>query len=572
MSYAMLTATQMQELRSIATSGQSGARVLYYTKLSEFGIEYGGLARSVVLEDQLAGRVANNYFMRVAEREGVSVSDEQWGKIGDALMMADLEARLATQKDLGFGYAYYTDIDYRAIRGYHEYVFSTLGGTVPAGEGVSIEAWTAYAPGEVLGDKAWDMMLDDNAVVQAGMSMAVFSEMFAASFLSAENRELIAAWLKDATAAYVAQVTTDASPLAFSLDANHNYLVMGTRGGDQIVVDETAAGYKKIMILGLNGDDDILVPSRGGLIDAGGGNDTIRFQEAKYLPDTKIVGGEGYDTVDFSNIERSVDEVKLAARGEQDTIGDDVKLDSVESIIGNGQGTEFIFLGSPAATSIESIDAGDGIYYTDTLTLSDVNEGMLVNLPDNAMFGHTSGHRTTVKNFEDVNGTRYDDTIIGNDGQNTLHGNGGSDELQGGGERDSLYGDGGKDRLFGGSGNDYLDGGSEDDYLDGGNDADHLNGGAGDDRLMGGDGDDYLSCDSGRDTATGGAGMDRFSVIDGACLIITDYNVREDTLLTDSSLREDRYDSSEGLVLAYEDGSRFILQNVTLDQYEHPYG
>ncbi|MGV0878983.1 hypothetical protein V6767_17770 [Martelella sp. FLE1502] len=39
-------------------------------------------------------------------------------------------------------------------------------------------------PGEVLGDKALDMMLDDSTVVQAGMSMDIFSEMFAASFLS----------------------------------------------------------------------------------------------------------------------------------------------------------------------------------------------------------------------------------------------------------------------------------------------------------------------------------------------------------------------------------------------------
>ncbi|WP_133251559.1 hypothetical protein [Zavarzinia aquatilis] len=53
-----LTESQINELYNIAHSGESEARIEYYSKLSEYGIQYGNLAIGVVLNDQISGRIA----------------------------------------------------------------------------------------------------------------------------------------------------------------------------------------------------------------------------------------------------------------------------------------------------------------------------------------------------------------------------------------------------------------------------------------------------------------------------------------------------------------------------------
>ncbi|QPB24288.1 hypothetical protein [Rhizobium sp. 007] len=165
-------------MSSIADSGQSGARVAYYTKLAEFGVAYGSLALGVVLEDQISGRVANSYFMAVAEREGVSVSSAQWAAVGDALMHADIVARLAAPTTIINGEEVTPDLGYEAIRNYHQTVFSSLGGTVAAGDGVSINAWTAYAPVETLGPGTWTQMLSDATLYQHAYGAALLGDMW----------------------------------------------------------------------------------------------------------------------------------------------------------------------------------------------------------------------------------------------------------------------------------------------------------------------------------------------------------------------------------------------------------
>ena len=69
-------------------------------------------------------------------------------------------------------------------------------------------------------------------------------------------------------------------------------------------------------------------------------------------------------------------------------------------------------------------------------------------------------------------GSRFNDVLRGNGGDNELGGDNGNDRLEGRGGDDFLFGNNGNDKLFGGGG---------DDYLNGGTGADVLNGGAGDD-------------------------------------------------------------------------------------------
>lgn len=65
----------------------------------------------------------------------------------------------------------------------------------------------------------------------------------------------------------------------------------------------------------------------------------------------------------------------------------------------------------------------------------------------------------TLVSIENVTGTNFSDTLIGNETSNVLAGLGGNDRLDGRGGSDTLKGGTGDDTLNGGSGNDTLDGG-----------------------------------------------------------------------------------------------------------------
>jgi Ca2+-binding RTX toxin-like protein len=79
----------------------------------------------------------------------------------------------------------------------------------------------------------------------------------------------------------------------------------------------------------------------------------------------------------------------------------------------------------------------------------------------------------------------------------TLTGNAGNDFLNGGNGNDSLIGNAGNDILIGDNGTDFLVGSAGDDLLDGGNGSDTLTGGLGTDILTGGNGKDIFVFASG---------------------------------------------------------------------------
>jgi len=85
--------------------------------------------------------------------------------------------------------------------------------------------------------------------------------------------------------------------------------------------------------------------------------------------------------------------------------------------------------------------------------------------------------------IENARGSRFGDSIFGNEADNRLHGMSGND------------------RISGRAGNDVASGEAGDD---------NLSGGAGDDRLSGGGGNDFIRGDAGADVSAGGAGKDRF--------------------------------------------------------------
>ena len=122
-----------------------------------------------------------------------------------------------------------------------------------------------------------------------------------------------------------------------------------------------------------------------------------------------------------------------------------------------------------------------------------------------------------MRDIEDIQGSAFNDTLIGNradnliiglDGDDYIDGDDGDDFLIGVSGNDEMNGGGGDDSLIAGTGDDIMAGGAGDDWLLGGEGNDHLRGGSGDDRLEAGDGDDIITSGSGNDIVDGGAGTD----------------------------------------------------------------
>ncbi|KIC38584.1 hypothetical protein RA27_19335 [Ruegeria sp. ANG-R] len=97
------------------------------------------------------------------------------------------------------------------------------------------------------------------------------------------------------------------------------------------------------------------------------------------------------------------------------------------------------------------------------------------------------GDTDSLTSVEEVNGTRFGDTIFGDDEDNRLRGMDGDDTLEGRGGNDNIDGNDGNDDITGGDGNDDLSGGDGDDIIDGGAGDDFLQPGTGNDTVSGGD-------------------------------------------------------------------------------------
>nr|WP_320012001.1 putative Ig domain-containing protein [uncultured Desulfobulbus sp.] len=178
-------------------------------------------------------------------------------------------------------------------------------------------------------------------------------------------------------------------------------------------------------------------------------------------------------------------------------------------------------------------DGVDAAYYFDS------DAGVTINLAAGTAFGGEA-EGDSLSQVESVLGSRYADTIVGDENDNRINGGGGADTLQGGAgndvlgcivlnERDEACYDT-RDpssptleeacQMDGGLGDDELYGGRYSDILDGGDGDDLLSGGMGHDILRGGDGNDFLTSGTTYETPDllyfdrmeGGAGNDIYQV------------------------------------------------------------
>ena len=308
---------------------------------------------------------------------------------------------------------------------------------------------------------------------------------------------------------------------------------MNGAGGDDA---GSATGFAQPLVLNGSAGDDVL--------SGGSGND-------------QISGGAGVDTASYASASAAVT-VDLAVTGPQDTKGAGTDtLSGIERLIGSpfgdtlsggpsndsldGAGGDDVLAGGPGA---DTLAGGAG---ADTVDYSGAGAGVVVDLQTGQAAGGAGDD--TLTGSENVVGSDFVDSLVGDANANALSGGSGSDVLEGGGGDDELDGGAGSDtavftnaggpvtvdlvagtgsgqgvdglvsmeRVVGssfgdtllgnGKGND-LRGGPGDDLLSGRLRGDRLTGGAGNDRLQGAGGGDRLFGNAGADRLVGGPGKD----------------------------------------------------------------
>ncbi len=133
----------------------------------------------------------------------------------------------------------------------------------------------------------------------------------------------------------------------------------------------------------------------------------------------------------------------------------------------------------------------NGLGGFDTVSYAKSGEGVFAFLDSEfgaGFFGTAEGD--TYNSIENLTGSSFGDTLLGDGEDNIIDGGGGFDHIEGGAGNDILFGNG---NLFGGA------------------DDDELEGGFSNTSLFGGDGDDFLTGNDGVSLMNGGTGFDTVS-------------------------------------------------------------
>jgi serralysin len=142
---------------------------------------------------------------------------------------------------------------------------------------------------------------------------------------------------------------------------------------------------------------------------------------------------------------------------------------SDDNVLSGGWGNDLL----EGGVGTDVLDGGLG---SDTASYSRSTAGVVVSLLwDSASGGDAQGDE--LNSIENLNGSKHNDGLFGDNSANVIQGAGGDDTILGFDGNDTLYGDGrglpsGDDALYGGAGSDILFGGMGADILAGGADAD----------------------------------------------------------------------------------------------------
>lgn len=141
--------------------------------------------------------------------------------------------------------------------------------------------------------------------------------------------------------------------------------------------------------------------------------------------------------------------------------GDDLLFGGNGDDILSGDAGDDILTGGLGADLLEG---GEGF---DTADYSQATQGVLINMPFGGLGGEALGDE--YDSIEAIQGSSFDDGIVGNAGNNTLFGGDGEDGIFGGDGDDTIIGGRGNDSLRGGEGNDLFifEGEFDNDFISG---------------------------------------------------------------------------------------------------------
>jgi Ca2+-binding RTX toxin-like protein len=352
-------------------------------------------------------------------------------------------------------------------------------------------------------------------------------------------------------------------------------------GGDDLVFGDSGIGNDKIR--GDAGNDELHGGAGNDIIEGGIGNDLILGEDGADIlrgnsgSDT-VNGGEGIDLVDYGdapsgvivninenqgyssnqqNYEAPNINYEVGAGAAKDGYGFSDNLRNLEDIggsefddvlIGNsvnnqiqGRGGSDLLVGLAGDDDLQGQDGddvmlggagkdrlngGDGI---DIASYRDATSGIAVSLNARSGWqGDAAGDE--ILETEGLEGSEFNDYLIGDNSKNILRGLGGDDILEGYAGDDTLDGGDGSDRLVGGLGNDTQIGGLGNDthYAELGNDTiidlagdNHIDAGEGDNIVIAGDGNDVVYSGPNDDIITGGNGSNALYAGEGKNQITT---------------------------------------------------
>ncbi len=272
--------------------------------------------------------------------------------------------------------------------------------------------------------------------------------------------------------------------LTFTISGNDLYIRNGSAAQQVRLVDQLLAASRVELLQLADGQSvslaNVMVATGSQLLGTSG--DDLLAGQADGAVDT-LYGGAGHD-------------VLIGYAGDDQLSGGDG-----DDILEGGAGADRLDGG--ANTSIgQSATAGDTVRYVSSTA------GVTIDLRSTAAQSGGEAAGDVLLGIENVVGSAFIDTLIGDGGGNRLAGLAGDDILRGLGGDDVLIGDQGNDQLYGGDGIDAVAGGEGDDQLWGEVGDDRLDGGDGNDILNGGDGADTITAGAGNDVLDGGAGND----------------------------------------------------------------
>src|SRR5450830_1438648 len=274
----VLTSAQLQSLSSDLNSFSSGtndektsAITAIYNYLSDNGYGYATLASGLVTGSTLSGDVAKNFMANYAATNGSPMTVDTQVNIELSMAQAYVKTLIDDSQSTG---QVSSDITYQEASTFHAAVFS--------GYNLSPDAWTLYAPGQVLGtstmENFWSQIISTNNTASNLGSAELFGSMAAeAGNVGMEGdvppgNTQAANWYANVSAAGLQSLssilTASSSGTTQVSDASGNQLVLNISGVGGALSDET-------ILSTASGQTGVFYGGQGGTIDLSNSSVTL---------------------------------------------------------------------------------------------------------------------------------------------------------------------------------------------------------------------------------------------------------------------------------------------------------